>query len=1406
MGTGICPSNSRDGLSICLSASPVPTLFRLFAFYKFPLFALFFFYVFFATITIAHATFTNVRELIGVNRSSVQWGDFDSDSDLDLAVAGLDGSGTNRLIIYRYDGNNTFTNIAEPMGNSIGVYDASIQWGDCDNDGDLDLAVTGYRATGPSSNKAFIFRNDGSNNFTSLPDLYGSGGVSSSSIQWGDYDKDNDLDLIVSGWRSSTCVTDIFRNNGNNSFTKILSLTPTEQGSLHWGDFDNDGDLDLVVSGNDNANRHLIIYKNNGGGNFVIFATPMGINTGVDISSAHWGDYDNDGYLDLVVAGRDSNSKYRLIIFHNNNGNNFTSTVEPLGVNKGLSYASVQWGDYDNDGDLDFVATGEYGWNDNRSIIFQNDGNNIFTNVYNVGEGGSAQWGDYDNDGDLDLVISGSTSISSSTRLTVYQNDGNSNNYIKIKALTDANGNSIESDNDPDRPAIGAKVEIDLDGGVDFDTGPGKYIMEFATAISPVLVGVASATNVDIRVTFLDGDVVIKSVPVNQTITIKDPPSTLTDTFSWPHVLNTADSYTEKVRVSGGTTTYERSTVFMPGDQIRWSIPVYNPPVAAFWAKVEVQIDNQVSACTGPVLISTKDTYIFKTLPVTLANGAGYHTAKVVVYTETTSGNSATFVKTYVETAAVNVVDIAVASAGNGKDTITWATGNGAYILAFFRQSSAVPWSAAPEIRARAVYGNISDTLDKMEKDDGILVWNSKIITYADADKTTPIINYNNSVQVKIVEYDTNNNLVATHVSDFFTADNQPYGKRLIWLVHGTHCVAADMEKLRKGIADRILTTNDIWSFEYPSSQSWDKSAKLLEEAIKAFRVKNFPSTPITLITHSLGGPMARWYLEKYDPDDPTKSLYIAESVDKIIQLAPTNRGSWPADFMYHLNHDVDAVTHRYRDVYNRLPLANRLAVDAFGDYHNDNDEAVFNQIYPPHFQQHYPGNLNLVGKLNNYDENSQAFHEALNPNVEYGIIAGTLSLNSFIKPIGPALYLLNSMLITAPIIQYFPVELDPGQENDIFVRVNETWIGDANGNVQFVPVGTHHGGFIGAPDNILGFPQVIPEQVFNTIYNWLFNPIRRIQTIAKLLQLQTGSVASSGSTRVATPDGIAATVPASAVPASSTCEIGALAPDNPKMTAFNNAVAQTAKKPVYAMGVYDFSIKDQSGNVQTGNFSTPVRIEIPYVDADNDGIVDGTRYAASSLKLSYLNESTQQLVQVSSTADATNKTVWANVSHFSIYVIVSDSNTISDTALSVKIEGRGDDRSGINIAVYSAGGDTQSEGYTDSSGAFELQAISDGSYTIKIKESRTLRMSGTMTIAGGKITNFTFSRTTLKGGDANNDNYVTDADYSILAPAWMTQSGNSKYDARADFNNDGYITDADYSVLAPNWMKSGDQ
>ncbi len=365
----------------------------------------------------------------GVKDGSIQWGDYDNDGDLDLAVSGY--SGTNyRLIIYCNNGGDSFTNVAEPMGANAGVNRSSIQWGDYDNDGDLDLAVSGYSG----ARRLIIYRNNGGDSFTNVAEPMGANaGVEQSSIQWGDYDNDGDLDLAVSGTIDNGANNRliIYRNNGGDSFTNVAEPMGVNVGiwrsSIQWGDYDGDDDLDLAVSGNDGTNKRLIIYRNDRGDSFTNAAEPMGINSGMVSSSIQWGDYDGDGDLDLAVSGY-SGTNDRLIIYRNDGGATFTNVAEPMGVNTGVSQSSIQWGDYDGDGDLDLAVSGLDG--NKRLIIYRNNGVASFTNVaepMGVNQGvqySSIQWGDYDGDGDLDLAVSGETAtVSGSKRLVIYRND-----------------------------------------------------------------------------------------------------------------------------------------------------------------------------------------------------------------------------------------------------------------------------------------------------------------------------------------------------------------------------------------------------------------------------------------------------------------------------------------------------------------------------------------------------------------------------------------------------------------------------------------------------------------------------------------------------------------------------------------------------------------------------------------------------------------------------------------------------------------------------------------------------------------------------------------------------------------------------------------------------------------------
>jgi hypothetical protein len=314
-------------------------------------------------------TFTEQASILleGVYHSSVAWGDYDNDGDLDILLTGDNGTSPVSKI-YRNNGNNTFTEQTNIV--LTGVKNSSVSWGDYDNDGDLDILLTGLSGSGYVSE---IYRNNGDNSFTKQTNIALTG-VFNSSVAFGDYDNDGDLDILLSGatgdYPNYNPVSKVYRNNGNNNFIELtgISFSSVYNSSLAWGDYDNDRDLDILLTGQDKYNQYISkIYRNNGNDNFTE-QTDISIQ-GVNNSASTWGDYDNDGDLDILLSGYNG-SKYISLIYLNNGGNTFTSQT---GIAlTGVFCSSVAWGDYENDGDLDILLTGSTGLT-SVSKIFRNE-------------------------------------------------------------------------------------------------------------------------------------------------------------------------------------------------------------------------------------------------------------------------------------------------------------------------------------------------------------------------------------------------------------------------------------------------------------------------------------------------------------------------------------------------------------------------------------------------------------------------------------------------------------------------------------------------------------------------------------------------------------------------------------------------------------------------------------------------------------------------------------------------------------------------------------------------------------------------------------------------------------------------------------------------------------------------
>ncbi len=299
---------------------------------------------------------------------------------------------------------------------------SSIAWGDIDNDGDFDLAMMGWDGT----NRHFqIYKNGANNKLTLAQSLTG---VSNGYLSFGDYDRDGDLDLAVTGKVTDYGTTKIYQNDGNGTFSDSgIELVDVYNSALAWGDYDNDGDLDLVVVGfRMGIGNTAKIYKNKGNGTF----EDSGITDlfGVASGFVAWGDYDNDGDLDLALSGEKGVGEYICKIYKNDYETNPTSPFSTSGdLNlTGVMNSFLAWGDYNNDGWLDIAicgqATGGY-----KCEIWKNDGDGTFTKTYDLTGvyNSSLAWGDYDNNGYLDLVVIGLTGGEPETPSSkIYENNG----------------------------------------------------------------------------------------------------------------------------------------------------------------------------------------------------------------------------------------------------------------------------------------------------------------------------------------------------------------------------------------------------------------------------------------------------------------------------------------------------------------------------------------------------------------------------------------------------------------------------------------------------------------------------------------------------------------------------------------------------------------------------------------------------------------------------------------------------------------------------------------------------------------------------------------------------------------------------------------------------------------------
>jgi len=381
------------------------------------------FLVFFA-ITISAQQFTNINAgLSGLHYSDVAWGDYDNDGDLDVIIAGLDSGNYGVTKLYKNEGSDSFV---EVTGLPIpGTFIGDIAWGDYDNDDDLDIIIQGYTE---SSQITVLYKNMGDDTFTDTGIFFPA--LADGSVSFADFNSDGHLDILVVGFDGAGQIAKIFKNNGDATFTETeVDFPPSIKSAYEWGDYDNDGDLDVFITGLDSEGNLISeLFRNNGNETFTETENSF---TGAWLGDAAWGDYNSDGFLDILLSGFAWSA--RIAEVYKNNGNGTFTQLSSSGL-VGVSHSSTIWGDYDNDGDLDIFTGGTYeaiGIWPRVTDVFINNGDDTFTqanlNFAVDAYWGESAWGDYDADGDLDLICCGFDDAGGSNTI-IYRNDTGSPN------------------------------------------------------------------------------------------------------------------------------------------------------------------------------------------------------------------------------------------------------------------------------------------------------------------------------------------------------------------------------------------------------------------------------------------------------------------------------------------------------------------------------------------------------------------------------------------------------------------------------------------------------------------------------------------------------------------------------------------------------------------------------------------------------------------------------------------------------------------------------------------------------------------------------------------------------------------------------------------------------------------
>jgi len=376
----------------------------------------------------------NVQTAGNDNASGLNWADLDSDGDLDAIITGS----ASKLLLSSNAGQNFFSS---SFGNNVRRQGALV---DLDDDGDIDF----WAGNDASYYTAALYENDGSGSFTNEGDLGFDDPSNNEGVAAADMNRDGVCDIMMFSENGNWIGSHLGADPPELSGTNDPGFGFNDSGDFGNGDFcssadvNNDGYLDFFYHYD---NGKLFISNSDGSWTHDNMGISVATGNNEKMGSA-WGDYDNDGDMDLFVARVDSGQ--RGYLWRNDNGS-FTDVTVSAGIDDTSSQRSASWGDYDNDGWLDlYIVTRD----DAANVLYRNNGDGAFSTTCSgtevTGEGHDACFVDFDNDGDLDLAMTRQDDSN-----ILLRNEIDNDQYLMVRVI----GFGLGATN---KAAVGTRVEL----------------------------------------------------------------------------------------------------------------------------------------------------------------------------------------------------------------------------------------------------------------------------------------------------------------------------------------------------------------------------------------------------------------------------------------------------------------------------------------------------------------------------------------------------------------------------------------------------------------------------------------------------------------------------------------------------------------------------------------------------------------------------------------------------------------------------------------------------------------------------------------------------------------------------------------------------------------------------------